>query len=342
MGTEKLIIAGREMRPGTKTEGVLTVPRCFADGQDMEIPFMVVRGVEPGKTLYAQVAQHGCEIMGLDALRRLIAELDPTRMRGTFIYCLPNPLAFREKVRESTFDPIPSGMNRVWPGNPDGGVTERAAHKVWNELILRSDEVIDLHTATRRCPVWVFYEAEGVSDETPSETARRSERMARHFAAPIVYVETEPLGERRTLRARCVDQGIPAIVPELGGAGYFDEEVVTIAQRGIKNIMKDLGIIEGELERPETQVKLIWRLDEKPFTARAGVGGVFVPQVTLGDIVKKGDPVGFVYSPRNFETLETLHAPSDGYVFRISENPVCHPGDYLISIPEIEGKCVSV
>jgi len=51
--------------------------------------------------------------MGLDALRRLINELDPGKMRGTLIYCLPNPLAFREKSRATMFDPKPGGMNRV-------------------------------------------------------------------------------------------------------------------------------------------------------------------------------------------------------------------------------------
>jgi len=221
--SEPVTVAGLTVRPGMKARSVLTLPDFWADGQSLEIPFMVLHGEKPGKTLYVQVAQHGSEVMGLEALRRLMAELDPRDMRGTLIYCLPNPLAFREKTRATMFDPKPGGMNRVWPGDPQGSLTERMAYMIWTELVSHADEVVDLHTASRYCPVWVFYEADGVSEAAPSETARRSEEMARLFGAPILYVETEAYGGRKTLRASCVDKGVPAIVPELGGHAHFDE-----------------------------------------------------------------------------------------------------------------------
>jgi len=333
--SKPVTVAGLTVRPGEKARSVLTFSDFWADGQSLEIPFMVLNGKNPGKTLYVQVAQHGSEIMGLDALRRLINELDLGKMSGTLIYCLPNPLAFREKSRATMFDPKPGGMNRIWPGDPQGSLTERMAHKIWTELVSHADEVVDLHTASRYCPVWVFYEADGVSEKAPSETARRSEEMARLFGAPILYVETEAYGGRRTLRASCVDNGIPAIVPELGGHAHFDEEAVKIAYRGVKNIMKDLGIIDGDVELPERQVKLKWRADPKVYVAHCGKGGVFIPTVGLGDTVKEGDEVGFIYSPRTFETLEKVKSPQKGYVFMIRENPVVHPGEGLVSVPEI-------
>jgi predicted deacylase len=332
---EPVTVAGLTVKPGEKARSVLSFPDFWADGQSLEIPFMVLHGKKPGKTLYVQVAQHGSEIMGIDALRRLMAELDPCEMRGTLIYCLPNPLAFREKTRATMFDPKPGGMNRVWPGDPQGSLTERMAYRIWTELVSHADEVVDLHTASRYCPVWVFYEADGVSETAPSETARRSEEMARLFGAPIMYVETEAYGGRQTLRASCVDKGVPAIVPELGGPAHFDEEAVNIAYRGVKNIMKDLGIIEGEFELPERQVKLKWRSDPKAYAAHCDKGGVFIPSVCLGDTVNEGDEVGFIYSPRDFEVIEHVESPQTGYVFTIRENPVVHPGDRLVSVPEI-------
>jgi len=333
--SKPLDIAGLEVHPGEKALGALTLPYFWADGQHLEIPFMVLHGEEPGKTLYVQVAQHGSEVMGLEALRRLIAELKPSEMKGTLIYCLPNPLAFREKTRATVFDPRPGGMNRVWPGDPAGSLTERMAHKIWTELVRHADEVVDLHTGSRRCPIWVFYEAEGVSEKAPRETARRSEEMARLFGAPILYVETEPYGGRKTLRACCVDKGVPAIVPELGGHGHFEEEAVATAHRGLKNLLKDLGIIEGEVELPGRQVKLRWKADPKAYVAHCNRGGVFIPTVSLGDLVGEGEELGFIYSPRSFEVLETVRAPQAGYVFTIRENPVVHPGEPLVSVPEV-------
>ena len=333
--SEPVTVAGLTVGPGELKRGVLSFPDFWPDGQSLEVPYTVLRGSMPGKTLYVQVAQHGSEIMGLEGIRRLMAELDPAKMRGTLIYCLPNPLAFREKTRATLFDPQPGGMNRVWPGRPDGTLTERMAHRIWTELVCHADEVVDLHTASLYCPAWVFYEADSVSEKAPRETAQRSEEMARLFSAPILYVETEPYGGRKTLRACCVDKGVPAIVPELGGHGYFDEETVGIAYQGLKNIMIDLAIIKGKVKLPPRQVKLKWRADPKVYAAHSQKGGVFIPTVKLGDTIKKDQEVGYVYSPRTFEVLERLKAPQDGYVFTIRQNPVVQPGDSLVGVPEV-------
>jgi predicted deacylase len=330
-----LNIAGYNIKPGQKFHGVLKIPNFFADGQAIEIPFIVLHGSETGKTLYVQVAQHGSEVMGLDAIKRLISKLEPEKMKGTLIYCLPNPLAFRERVRATIFDPKPGGMNRIWPGDINGSLTERMAHKIFTELISHADEVVDLHTANRKCPVWVFYEADGVSEKAPKETAIRSEKMAHLFGAPILYIEMDAYGGRKTLRANCVDKGIPAIVPELAGHSYFDEETVLIAYRGLKNIMISMGIINEEIVLPKKQVKLKWLSNMKQYYTFAQKGGIFIPEVKLGDIVKKGDRIGYIYSPRTFNTLQILEAPQSGYIFTIRENPVVHQGDALIAVPEI-------
>lgn len=332
---EPITVGGLQVQPGEKKTGVLTIPNFFADGQGMEIPFMVLHGKEKGKTLFVQVAQHGSEVMGLEALRRLITSLEPELMEGTLIYCLPNPLAFREKARATVFDPKPGGMNRVWPGDPEGSLTERMAHLIWTEFVSHANEVIDLHTAGRGNPVWVFYEADGVSELAPSETALRSEEMAYLFGAPILYVEVEAYGGRKTLRAACVDNGIPAIVPELGSFSQFKEENIMIAYNGVRNIMINLGIIEGDMVIPDKQVKLEWLAEMKKYYAYAGKGGVFVSEVKMGDEVKKGDRIGFIYSPRTFETIDELKAPQDGYVFTIREDPIAHIGDPLIAIPRL-------
>jgi predicted deacylase len=332
---DSIIVGGLTVQPGEKKHGLLSIPDFFADGQSIEIPFIVIHGKEKGKTLYIQVAQHGSEVMGLEAIRRLMSGLDPVLMEGTLIYCLPNPLAFREKTRATVFDPKPGGMNRVWPGDPEGSLTERMAHLIWTELVSHADEVVDLHTAGRGAPVWVFYEADGVSELAPSETALRSEEMAYLFGAPILYVEAEAYGGRKTLRASCVDNGIPAIVPELGGFSLFDEEIVMIAYNGVRNIMINLGIIEGDMVIPEKQMKLEWLADMKRFYAYAKKGGVFVPEVKMGDEVKEGETIGIIYSPRTFEIVDELTAPQDGYIFTIREDPIAHIGDPLISVPRL-------
>jgi len=330
-----ITIGGCRVEAGRRACGCLTLPDFFADGQSVEIPFLVVNGARPGLRLYVQVAQHGSEVQGLEAVRQLLEGLDEGEMSGTLIYCLPNPLAFRERVRATMFDPRPGGMNRIWPGDPEGSLTERMAHAVWSELVSGADAVVDLHTGNRHAPVWVFYEAHGVSEKASKETSERSGEMARLFGAPLLYVETEPYGGRKTLRACCVDEGMPAIVPELGGAGYFDEGIVRLVVRGLRNIIVDMGMMDGEVELPERQTVLKWTADPKEAGVFAGKGGVFLPRVNLGDTVKMGEEVGIIYSPRTFRVLERLVAPQDGYVFSVRENPVVNAGDRVLAVPEI-------
>jgi len=333
--SKTITIGSCRVEAGNRACGCLTLPHSFADGQSIEIPFLVVNGAKPGQRLYVQVAQHGVEVQGLDAIRRLLEMLDEKKMAGTLIYCLPNPLAFRECAGATMFDPRPGGMNRIWPGDPEGSLTERMAHAIWRELLRGADAVVDLHTGRRYAPVWVFYEAYGVSEKASKETCERSEAMARVFGSPLLYLETEPYGGRKTLRACCVDEGIPAIVPELGGAGYFDEEIVRLVVRGLRNIMIETGMIDGEVELPKKQTVLKWTANPKEAGVFAGKGGVFLPSVGLGEMVSKGDEVGVIYSPRNFRVVERLVAPQDGYVFSVRENPVVNAGDRVLAVPEI-------
>lgn len=333
--SEIVSIGSYNVEPGSRGTGCISLPEFFADGQSVEIPFIVLNGSKPGPTLYIQVAQHGSEVQGLEAIRRLLEVIDEKNMAGVLIYCLPNPLAFRESVRATLFDPIPGGMNRIWPGSPDGSPTERMAYAIWTRLVSMADAVVDLHTGNRQVPVWVFYEAYGVSEKASKETSERSEEMARLFGAPLLYLEVEPYGDRKTLRACCVDEGIPAIVPELGGASYFDEDIVRLVVRGLRNIMIDMDMIKGEIELPKVQTVLKWIVDPKKAGVYVNKAGVFLPRIMLGDIVQKGDEVGIIYSPRTFEVLERLVAPQKGYVFSIRENPVVNVGTKVMVIPEI-------
>ena len=62
-----ITVGGVDVEPGSRGVGCLTLPDFFADGQSVEIPFVVVNGASPGPCLYVQVAQHGSEVQGLDA-----------------------------------------------------------------------------------------------------------------------------------------------------------------------------------------------------------------------------------------------------------------------------------
>jgi len=325
-----------KVEPGNKERGFLKIPDVFPDGMHVEIPFTIFNGADDGPWLHIQVAQHGVEVHALEAIRRVVSEINPEELKGTLVYCLPNPIAFRQRETVMSYDIIPGGMNIVWPGKPDGSLTERMAYEIWTNLIKgKADYVIDFHTGRRNAPVWVFYEAHGVSSGVPKEVADKSERMARVFGAELLYLETEEYGEGKTCRGSAVDHGIPAIVPEIGGESHFNPDHVKVAYRGLKNVMIDLGMISGEVELSKKQIILKWIKNRDKISARAPKGGIFIPKVKIADRVSRGDILGVIYSPRTFEEIAEVESPQDGLVFFIVENPIVVAGQPLVRVPEI-------
>jgi predicted deacylase len=329
-------VVNMTVKSGEKKHNVLEIPDVFPDGMHVEIPYTVFNGANDGPWLHIQVAQHGVEVHALEAVRRVVNEINLDELNGVLVYCLPNPIAFRQSATVMSYDFIPGGMNRIWPGRPDGSLTERMADKIFTNLIkTKAEYVVDFHTGRRTAPVWVFYEGHGISPGIPKEVADKSERMAKVFGAELLYLETEAYGGGNTCRGASVDHGIPGIVPEIGGESHFNPDQVEVAYRGLKNIMIDLGMIPGKIVLPKKQVVIKWIIDSKKITATAEKGGVFIPEVKIADRVSKGDTLGFIYSPRTFEEITKVKSPQDGLVFSIVENPIVVAGQPIARVPEI-------
>ncbi|UCH01906.1 MAG: succinylglutamate desuccinylase/aspartoacylase family protein, partial [Candidatus Bathyarchaeota archaeon] len=323
-------------KPGAKVHGTLDIPTALSDDSDVEIPFTIFNGENNGPWLHIQVAQHGVEINALEAIRKVVSEINLQELRGVLTYCLPNPIAFRQRQTVMSHDFIAGGMNKTWPGKPDGSLTERMAYAVWTNLIKDNAEyLIDFHTDFRNSPVWIYYEAFGVSPSVSKEVADKAAHMAQVFGTDLLYLETEPLWEGKTLRGVAFDHGIPSIVAEIGGESHFNHEQIAMAYRGLINVMTDLGMISNQIQLPKKQTIIKWIIDRDKRIARAPNGGIFIPTVTIGDRVSKGESLGYIYSPRTFEKTADVIAPQNGLVFQILENPVVVAGQPVISVPEI-------
>lgn len=323
---KRITIAGVTADPGKKAYGVVTVKNLFADGQPMEIPFIIFNGSNDGPRLHIQIAQHPTEIHGLEGIRRVLAELDPTTISGVITFSLPNPVGFRFATYFGRL--ITHDINRVGTGDPNGSLMERIVNAWWVNFVKdRADYVIDFHGTPPE--TFVYYEAHGVSPGVPEEVAEKSERMAKLFSAEMLKKEMEDYGGGKSFRGALVDNGIPAIVPEVAPNG------AEISERGLQNILVDLGMIEGKIELPAKQYILKWTADRKAPLVTNSKGGCFIPSVKIGDIVKKGDKVGIIYSPRTLQEIETLTAHRNGYVSSIRMYPVKSAGESVMSIDEI-------
>ena len=95
-------------------------------GPMLQLPLLIARGANPGKTIVVLAGVHGDEYEGMWAARELFKSLDPAEMSGNVVSVpVCNPPAFAARNRESPLD----GQNlaRVFPGDSGGTMTERIA-----------------------------------------------------------------------------------------------------------------------------------------------------------------------------------------------------------------------
>ncbi len=109
--------------------------------------------------------------------------------------------------------------------------------------------------------------------------------------------------------------GIPGLAVEVGGAGFSAEEErgwAAANHRGIFNVMRHLGMLEGAPAKPERMLRY-----ERVIRVNPTIGGLLVPERepdTLLRAVQRGELLGRIISPYRFEELEQLVAPCDGYL----------------------------
>lgn len=307
--------------PGEKATGHIRAG-ILADGSPIDIPVICFNGAEPGKHLYVQALVHGVEVNPLEALRRVVSGLNPAEMRGqVVIVTVANPIAFRHHERRTRFDS--RDMNRVWPGQTGGSMSERMTDAIFQQAVQGADLVIDLHTGySTMVTHTVFGEADPASEE-----------LARVFGTDYLLVEErdedwEQAGFSGKLRNVAAAQGIPSITPELGGFSVLEGSRVQSGVIGLTNVLVHYGFIDGDVVTPGRQAVIRNHLTR----VLANTGGVFVANVQPGQDVWETQELGFIYSPRDFSVLETVRAPFDSVVIFHTENPVVNVGDTVANL----------
>lgn len=280
-----------------------------------------VVGQQPGLHLLVTGGVHGDEFEPMAAARRLIAEIDPEKLRGkvTLVPVVNEP-AFRRGQRTAD-----DGLDlaRTCPGRSNGTVTEQIAFQL-STLIRSVDLYIDLHTGGTRLMVLPL---SGYMLHTNPEVLDKHRRMAQAFGLPLIWGTDPGLNGRSLSVAR--DVNVPAIYAEYMGGGRFDLAGVEAYVQGCLNVMAEFDMIDGPVVRPATPPLVVE--DSRPGSGHMQLnhpspcGGFFEPAVKLGQRVKKGDILGTVVDLLGKKT-ETISALYGGLIIVLHTFPRVEPG----------------
>lgn len=306
---------GQAVPPGDSRDVTLAIGESYSS-MTVEIPIHVRRGPREGPVVFVTAALHGDEINGTGTVRQLIQD-EAFRPRCGAVILVPvlNLLAFD---RHSRYLPDRRDLNRSFPGTAGGSLASRMAHTIFGEIVARSDYGIDLHTAAVRRTNYP-----NVRGDLGDSAVRR---MTEAFGCEIIVDGTGPKGAFR--REACLD-GCPTIIMEGGEVWKVEPRIVESATRGVKNLLRSLQMLDGELERPPYQVVI-----ETSKWIRAEKGGFLQFHVRPGDVVDRDQPLASNTTLLGQEQ-NLLVAPFHGVVIGMTTLPATSPGEPVCHVGKL-------
>ncbi len=300
--------------PGTRVTGFLDVP-----GTPIRMPVTLACGGASGPVLSVTAGVHGGEYPGIEAAIRTAAALDPKQIRGSVIivHIVDVPAFHGRNIYICPLDG--KNPNRVFPGNPAGTASERLAHTVFTEVISRADYYVDLHGGDINEALEPFTIVLETGDPAVDE---RTLGLARVYGIKYIVKGRVSGGTY----AAAAQRRIPAILAEAGGQGLLEEEALRVHLRGLRNVMRHVGIVPGAPDPGEPITilsKLHWVTSEH--------AGLCYLNVAPGARVEQGQPVG---EARDYfgRPLGAVCSPAGGIVLFTVTTPATNAGDPLFAV----------
>ncbi len=300
---------------GQKARGVLPVP-----GTTVQMPITLIHGARPGPQILVSGGVHGGEYPAIETAIRIARELDPGQVSGRVAVVHPYGISAFHARLQYLVPEDGKNPNRVFPGKATGTVSERMAHTLFEALVVGTSAWVDLHGGDLHealVPFTVY------SDGAAPEIVAKSRAMAEAFGISNIIVSQSIAGGTYGAAA---SRGIPAILSEAGGVGQLEEKDVATLLRGVRNVLRLLGVVPGAPEPvpPPTRLsKFVWLRSEHT--------GCWYPSVRAGDRVTEGQPIGVIKDYWG-DVLAEHKAPASGVVIFIVTSLAINPTDPLVGI----------
>ncbi|PHR66170.1 N(2)-acetyl-L-2,4-diaminobutanoate deacetylase DoeB [Alcanivorax sp.] len=251
------------------------------------IPVTVIRNGE-GPTALLTGGNHGDEYEGITALLKLANRLQPRDISGRVIIVpMMNHPAVLNGTRTSPLDG--GNLNRAFPGDPAGSLTEKIADYFTRYLVPLADVVLDMHSGGRTLDLLPFAATHRLADEA---FGARCLAGAEAFGAPYTLFMAE-LEEEALFDSVVEAQGRVFIGTELRGGGTTTPDTVALAEQGVDNVLRFAGILPGDPLPVTSQALEIPNADYYRVSEHRGL---LEFAVALGEWVQQGDVLARVHA----------------------------------------------
>jgi predicted deacylase len=286
----------------------------------VDIPVTLINGAHPGPKVVITAGVHGDEYTGIGAAVELAALLEPDELHGRLVVCpVANPPAVYGRARLSPLDG--ANLNRIFPGDADGGPSERLAAWLFDNLLDGADAYIDLHAggAGDRLCDFVGYR---ISGDDALDTRAREMAHAVGFEDVVIGLDADG-GNSHAAATR---RGIPSVLVELGELGERDAAEIQRLLNALLRVLRRVGLLRTPDEPLSPVREWVW-VGSVP----APASGLWYPSFRVGEHVGAGETIGRIVDPAGGPDT-TVTASASGRVFYGSNGLSVVPGAELAAI----------
>lgn len=294
----------------------------------LSIPICNYRSSVDGPTILLVSGFHGDEYEGQVVNRSIMQELRNHKLdilKGRIII-VPS-LNLPACITSTRFSPhAPNGIEHVSVGNSDD-LSKKILSFLEDTLIPKSDVYIDLHSGGASLdylPIAIAF-VKGNHDMD-----QRNRHLLQSFCAPYSMVR-----KANDIPCRAFEiahaQGCVYIATELGGGTTLSSKDIEIGRRGIFAIMGNMGM----LDVPKLNENSIWiETDTRVDHIFSEDAGIFVPEVKLGDRVKKESIVGKIHRVDRVgsNSIISIKTKKSGIILAKRSMNLCRRGDCLFEL----------
>ena len=323
---QELIIGSARATPGNVARGAIPVT-TLAGGSPLEIPVILLHGAHPGPCLWIDAAIHGDEPEGTLTCHELARTINPAELSGTLVL-IPalNVPAYEAGQRGNPLDTFSYDINRIYPGRPEGYLSERIAwaHAEWMRQVADLEIAIHSGGAHSYLAETIFINEDAKSDELARAMGRGWE---------IVLSAISPKGNPM---ATMLEAGKTGITVELGGRSATGPQemrrVVATLAEAICNVMRHYSMIAGEPHYPAVR----WKGVQEALLAPAS--GLFLPAPGVGckQPMHEGDVIARIVNIWG-DSVAELHAPAEGQIFGLRALANVTTGDWCCFYAKLSG-----
>lgn len=306
---KEINICGLKAKCGEKVQGFVKIL-----DSETKMPVTIINGEKTGKTILLTAGIHGAEYPCIKTAIELAKEIKPSEVSGTIIIVHPvNTQGFIG--RSAAIVPEDNkNINRVFPGNINGTISDKIAYVITNEFQSIADFYVDMHGGDLHESLYSYVYYPGIGEE---EVIEESKKIAEKVNVPYMVRSSARTGAYNSAAIL----GTPSILIERGGCGLCTREDVDAYKKDLYVILKTLEVLQNS---NDTIKKTPFEINEVKYidSEHDGCLDMFV---SSGDKIKKGQKL---YEITDFfgNVIAEHNAEFDGVVlyntvsYAISEN----------------------